>query len=126
MKTIKLGSQENLIPFLTLVYAFGFKHYNGHSLNDCIRHYQREGYDYFFLDASDMTLKGKTTVNDFDYDTQLNKIVEWLVNPTKVITITDVGSYEAIVSETGVKVGCQNISFEKVEEIFKAIQSLKK
>lgn len=41
------------------------------------------------------------------------------------IVVKNVGDYEAVINGDNVKVGCQTISFDKIEEIHKAVQTAK-
>jgi len=123
--TIKLNDDKNLKAFITLLYKFGYAHYQGLNLERCIENYKDSCYSHFTLNTIDKTFWGKKMVNFLEYETQLPEIVELLTNPEKVIKISGVGDYEAIVSKTGVEVGCQTITPEKVVEIYNALQSLK-
>lgn len=123
--TIKLMDEKNLKAFITLLYNFGYKHYQGLSLEDCIENYENSSYSYYTLKTTDKTFSGKMGTPYLVYEDQLPEIVEYLTNPDKTIKIQDVGDYEAIVTRSGVKVGCQTITPEKVEEIYNALQSVK-
>jgi hypothetical protein len=41
------------------------------------------------------------------------------------ITVEEIAGYDAVVSEDGIKVGCQTISFEKFDELVKAVNKIR-
>ena len=121
---INIGSKENLVPLLTILYGFGRTHFEGLSLEESIKYYQSWYYPSLYLNR-DGKFEGSHGDRTYhDYETELNDIVKQLLNPKSVI-IENVGDYKAEVFQDGVKVGCQTITHEKVEEIWNAIQSLK-
>jgi hypothetical protein len=70
---------------------------------------------------------GKITAwNSYYRDTDIipfseaGELIQSLFLAKSSITIVDVGDYSAVVSEGGIQVGCQTISFEKLDEIVEA------
>jgi hypothetical protein len=51
------------------------------------------------------------------YPQDIQKIVDHFIKPTKEYIVTGVGDYKAEISDKGIKVGCQLISFAKFDEI---------
>lgn len=63
--------------------------------------------------------------NVYDYATQLPEIIYLLMNPKKEYVVKDVGDYTAEITEEGIVVGCQTISFEKLQEIVDKVSEFK-
>lgn len=62
----------------------------------------------------------------FDFSTELPKIISLLLNPKKEYRVPNVGDYEAVISEKGITVGCQNISFETFQKVVDMVAEFKK
>jgi hypothetical protein len=76
--------------------------------------------DYPYIQINNGDIGG--TSNDegdiFDYATQLPEIIAALINPPKDYIVKDVTkSYGAKITKDGIAVGCQNVSFEKFQEL---------
>ena len=54
-----------------------------------------------------------------------DKIIDIIVGSNKSITVPNVGDYTATVDAEGIKVGCQTISFEKFDELTKAVNKIR-
>lgn len=52
----------------------------------------------------------------------LPKIVSILTNSKPPIVVENVGEYTAVINDDGINVGCQTISFEKFDEVAKAVK----
>ena len=63
--------------------------------------------------------------NVYDYSTQLPEIIDLLMNPKKEYVVKDVGDYTAEITKEGIVVGCQTISFEKLQEIVDKVAEFK-
>jgi hypothetical protein len=123
---IKINTKDSIRPLMTLLCKFGFKHYQELTLDECIERYTERGYTEFQLQDNNKTFVGsKYCSGSVDYDTELPKILEYLVNDMVKITIQNVGDYSAVVSRDSVKIYGQTLSFEKVEEIYNAVQTFK-
>lgn len=62
----------------------------------------------------------------FNFSTDLPKIISLLLNPEKEYRVPNVGDYEAVISDKGITVGCQNISFETFQKVVDMVAEFKK
>lgn len=62
----------------------------------------------------------------FNFSTELPKIMSLLLNPEKEYRVPNVGDYEAVISDKGITVGCQNISFETFQKVVDMVAEFKK
>jgi len=77
------------------------------------------------IDGHAYKIKAHASVPQFDYPSQINEIIEHLtVIKTYKMKLTD--DYDAVVADTGIRVGCQTISFEKFEELNELVTEYKK
>jgi hypothetical protein len=64
-------------------------------------------------------------IAQFDYPSQISEIIEHLVGiKTYKMKLTD--EYEAVVSNSGIEVGCQTISFKKLNELNELVAEYRK
>lgn len=129
MKTFAISfNRKNLEKLLRVLNAFGFGHYLGKSLEECLEYYQDDFYPYLKIDLENKFFSGlykPDGYTTYTYEDALVEIIN-LINSPKSITIENVGDFTAEVFKDKVKVGCQTISPEKVEEIYNAIKTLTK
>lgn len=126
---IKTSNKAEHLALMGILYAHGYTYYGNNTPEDA----KDANETYFTYNTtvvrSDNSLAGN---NDFragrgtkyTFTTDIKNIIEHLNNVPLVITVSNVGEYEAVVSVEGIKVGCQNISFEKFAEIAKAVEQV--
>lgn len=67
-----------------------------------------------------------TNEKDFSIQSERAKILEYLLSIKSTIIVKNVGIYDAVISKNGIRVGCQNITFEKFQEIVDAVKKVNK
>ena len=61
---------------------------------------------------------------DLIWGDDTDAIIKKLLNLNNVITVENVGDYSATISDKGIQVGCQTITFEKFKEIADAVDKV--
>jgi hypothetical protein len=93
---------------------------------DEVSHNMDMSHPYVYISDNEITASVQPFGdNVYDYATQLPEIIDLLMNPKKEYVVKDVGDYTAKITEEGIVVGCQTISFEKLQEIVDKVSEFK-
>jgi len=129
---IKTKSKLEKIAVTTLLYSLGYS-YGGVSIGemleedtDLTRYYT--DYPHVLFDSNDefgVNFCNNDHVSDAEYTwtKDYQKIIDKIVNPY-TMKLTD--DYNATVTEDGIVVGCQTISFKKLDELVNFVKNRRK
>lgn len=134
-KSFKLvcSSKEDNFRAASLLLSLGFRYWDGKTDAQSIsNHTWNEGYyhlrvrdDGEFVGNNEASVTHSSPV--FLFPSELPALMECLF-PDKIqeVVVNGVGQYNATITKKGVQVGCQTISFDKVREIMKGIETIEK
>jgi hypothetical protein len=128
---IKTTTHEDHLALLHLLYNAGFRY----SAHDTVQKVEDDfgPFEYpFILIYDDKSLGGNYRYNDksgeeLEYPQDITKILNHVYDiKVSAIKVKDVGTYDGVVTKNVVKVGCQTISYEKIQEIATAVKQIRK
>lgn len=136
---IKTNSQEQYEKILSLIMAltdFRIPGYESATAKEWAKEYPFEGsFKYVWIKEDGIKTYSSnfeplpdspTPRYNLDNKEDFSKLVELLFYTKKKVVIEGVDNYQAIISEEGISVGCQKITFEKFAEIANAVEKFKK
>jgi hypothetical protein len=119
--SIDTKSAKSRMRLLSLLMKYGYKwHGEEHTTEDVQARYPQERFPIVNV-KTDMELTG--SYRDKDHDYQFPEDIEEILselNGSMAITVQGVGEYSAVVTKKNVTVGCQTITWKKIEEIVEA------
>lgn len=136
---VKSTSKEDWVALLSFLFSNGYHYHELTTIAEADEEYSFDEYSVntFSVDtdgnhwSKEISGNGRIRVGRENYTLpqDFSKVIN-LVRANEVenytpVIISDVGDYEAKVHKSGIKVGCQTISFEKFEEIAEAVKKFR-
>ncbi len=136
---VKSTSKEDWVALLSFLFSNGYHYHEITDISKADEDYPFDRYpiNSFSVDTDgshySMEVCGNSRLHgnreNYILPQDFSKVINLVrqnnvVNYTPIV-IEDVGDYEARVTATGIKVGCQTISFEKFDEIEEAVKKIR-
>lgn len=123
---VKCKNKVDFHACVALFHAMGFPYKDGMTYQDVVEDdFYAQGYIFPFIDTSsyDNEMDCSAVLEDYlttySWPKDFDKIVNALSGKDHTMILTP--EYDARVTENGVVVGCQTITFEKLEELNKLV-----
>lgn len=128
---IKTTTPEDHLALLRVLYFAGFRYPTHRTVQEV-----EDGFGPFkypiILIYENKDLGGNSRVHpkcgkELEYPQDVTEILNHIYNITvSAIKVEDIGTYDGVVTKNVVKVGCQTISYEKIQEIAAAVKQIRK
>ncbi len=131
---VKSQSQEDFVALWTVLLSAGYHYHGLKTIKEINGKYPYGKYSinsFYIGESLDKEVCGNRYHNAFRQSFTLpedfSKVINIIHNNeiTEPIFIENVGNYQAIVYKDHIQVGCQTISFEKFDELVKAVNKVR-
>lgn len=129
---IKTNSPEEYRKALVLFNEMtGLPFYENISVDEYIKRYSWEPGDFVGISNTERYItswRGWGDFSNFAYLWEVEgmaKVIKYMLDFSPIVIVKNVGSYTAEITKDGINVGCQKISFEKLDEIVEAANKIR-
>lgn len=134
MFQIKTTTPEDHAALLTLLFKLGYEFSNGSkTVAEYNRNYGAFAYPHVLVYPNKKDVGGSRKYNfncgdELEYPQDITEIFTRLFDIVQERTfhVTEVGEYDAVITDKGIRVGCQLITLDKFAEIVEAVNKIRK